>query len=109
MNIAHLGIVTGAAAGPLAQARSSEADRTQQDVAVHRREVDATAQAEAAAGIGTTNEDEAAGDRDADGRRPWEIGPQEENQIDESAVSESVEARAKDPSGQAGSQLDLSG
>jgi len=109
MNISHLGIVTAAAATPLAQTRGSEVDRTRQDVAVHQREVQSTAEAESAEGIGTTNEEQATSDRDADGRRPWEIAPNEENPQEDSPVPAEEEVRAKDPTGQSGSQLDLSG
>jgi hypothetical protein len=73
--------------------------------------VESTAEAEAAEGIGTTNEEQAASDRDADGRRPWEIGAQPENLDDGANLSgdPSSSQRAKDPTGQAGSRLDLSG
>jgi hypothetical protein len=110
MNISQLGIAASAAATPLAQSRGSEVDRIRQETVVHERAVESTAEAEAAEGIGTTNEEQAASDRDADGRRPWEIGPQEEQQDDQKSSSsrESLH-RAKDPTGQAGSQLDLSG
>jgi len=109
MNVSQLGIVASAAATPLAQAKGSEADRIRQETVVHERAVESTADAEAAEGIGTTSEEQAASDRDADGRRPWEIGPQEERKKSENAPSREPLQRSKDPTGQAGSQLDLSG
>jgi hypothetical protein len=109
MNISHLSIVASAAATPMAQAKGSEADRVRQETVVHERAVESTAEAEAAEGIGTTNEEQAASDRDADGRRPWEIGPQDDGQRGENSDSREPGQRSKDPTGQAGSQLDLSG
>ena len=93
----------------MAQAKGSEADRIRQETVLHERAVESTAEAEAAEGIGTTHEEQAASDRDADGRRPWEIGPQDDQSRGDSGESREPGQRAKDPTGQAGSQLDLSG
>jgi hypothetical protein len=110
MNVSQLGIVATAAATQLAQTRGSEIERVQQETAVHERATESTAEAEAAEGIGATNEEQATSDRDADGRRPWEIGPQESHGDSANIPSDSTSLhRAKDPTGQAGSQLDLSG
>jgi hypothetical protein len=109
MNISQLGIVASAAATPMAQSKGSEADRIRQETVVHERAVESTNEAEAAEGIGTTSEEQATSDRDADGRRPWEIGPREERQKGENSESREPLQRSKDPTGQAGSQLDLSG
>ena len=110
MNISQLGIVATAAATQLAQTRGSEVERIQQETAVHERAVESTAEAEAAEGIGTTSEEQAASDRDADGRRPWEIGSREKSVDSANLTGDSSSSqRAKDPTGQAGSQLDLSG
>jgi hypothetical protein len=110
MNISQVSIIATAAATQVAQTRSSDVERVQQETAVHERAVESTAEAEAAEGIGTTNEEQAASDRDADGRRPWEIGPQENPDDSAKLSSDSPSSqRAKDPTGQAGSQLDLSG
>src|SRR4051812_24182462 len=109
MNIGQIGIASSAAAMPLAQARSSEVDRTSLESSIRDREVRVDAEAEAAEGIGTTHEEQSAGDRDADGRRAWEIDntqePKKPNDSDNTANSHS----SKDPTGQAGSQFDLSG
>lgn len=110
MNVSSLGIAAAAAATPLAQTRGSEIDRVRQETVVHERAVESTAEAESAEGIGTTKEEQAADDRDADGRRPWEIVVDENAEDDANPVTEPpVSQGAKDPSGQAGSQLDLSG
>jgi hypothetical protein len=110
MNVSQVSIIATAAATQLAQTRGSEIDRVQQDTAVHQRAVESTAEAEAAEGIGTTNEEQATSDRDADGRRPWEIGPQENGDDSANLLTGTPSSqRAKDPTGQAGSQLDLSG
>jgi hypothetical protein len=110
MNISQLGIVATAAATQLAQLRGSETERVQQETTIYERATESTAEAEAAEGIGTTNEEQAAADRDADGRRPWEIGPQEKSEGGANLSGDSPSShRAKDPTGQAGSQLDLSG
>jgi hypothetical protein len=108
MNISQVGIVASAAATPLAQTRGNEVDRVRQETAVHERTAEATTEAESAEGIGTTNEEQATGERDADGRRPWEIDQQGKRSDNETAELPGSR-RPKDPSGLAGSQLDLSG
>lgn len=89
----------------LSQARGSETERTQQDTAAKERQIAGDRQAESAAGVGTTEGDEATGDRDADGRRLWERPPAPKAVEPENQES----AGTKDPSGQSGSLLDLSG
>ena len=78
----------------------------QQDTAAKERQIEGDRQAENAAGVGTTEGDEAAGDRDADGRRLWERPT-----TPKPALSEDDETTAptKDPTGQSGSLLDLTG
>jgi hypothetical protein len=59
-----------------------------------------------AAGIGQTDgEDHQTADRDADGRRAWEIPPQKNAEGDPADEPPQV----KDPSGQSGGTIDLSG
>jgi hypothetical protein len=61
-----------------------------------------------AAGIGVTDgEDNAAGDRDADGRRLWEKPPNIKGTVP--PADEADPARPADPAGESGSLLDLSG
>src|SRR5262245_44932111 len=108
-------IASGLAATSLAQSRGAEADRVRQEDAVRHREAATDKSAEAAAGIDETKDQQASGDRDADGRRviEWPGGKKQRaaTSTDESAAisSEHREPRSKDPTGQAGSQLDLDG
>lgn len=102
------GIVPGAAGAPFAQRQGSEIERAAQDSAAQEKKLQNEAKAEKAAGIGTTEEDSEAEDRDADGRRLWE----EQESADEQDVdpaTDQVTKRSKDASGDAGNQLDLSG
>src|SRR5215204_4214808 len=63
-------------AGTFAQAKGSDVDRAKSESANHRRGVDTVQRAEAAAGIGVTQGDSETSDRDADGRRLWEVTAQ---------------------------------
>jgi hypothetical protein len=101
-----LGIVGAAAATSLAL-RQNETDRAAQEGANHARQAAADRSAESAAGIGETEQDEAASDRDADGRRLWEAAPNREESPE--AENDAAAQAAKDPTGQSGTQLDLSG
>jgi hypothetical protein len=77
MSIEFLGGVAASAAGSQqAQNTGSDVERTQQDVTGRQRHVASDIQAESAAGIAATDgQDLETNDRDADGRRAWEIGP----------------------------------
>lgn len=103
------GIAAGAAGAPLAQTKGPEAERAQQDSSAQERRAQNELKADSAAGIGETDgEDHETSERDADGRRPWEkpVRPAQ-------PASEDVQAlgprRAKDASGESGTQLDLLG
>lgn len=89
----------------LSQARGNETERTQHDTAAKERQIASAEHAERAAGVGTTEGDEAAGDRDADGRRLWERPPKPKH----AGTGNDEPAATKDPSGQSGSLLDLTG
>lgn len=89
----------------LNQARGNETERAQHDTAAKERQIAGDRQAESAAGVGTTEGDEAAGERDADGRRLWERPPAAK--ATEAGKEEAT--NVKDPSGQSGSLLDLTG
>jgi hypothetical protein len=110
MSVGPMGGLPASAAGAsLAQTKGSDVDRTQQDSAAQQRRVQTDQKAEMAAGIGETDgEDHATGERDADGRRLWEqMGDgSEKHGTGESGADQS---RPKDPTGQSGSLLDLSG
>jgi hypothetical protein len=103
------GIVVSAAGAPLSQTSGSES--VQQDTVAQQRQVDGNQRAERAAGIGQTEQDQESSERDADGRRPWEL-PHDEGKQGDQVTSSAVlnEARqSKDASGLSGTQLDLTG
>jgi hypothetical protein len=107
----NVGIATGllgsAAGAPLSQSAGAETERTQKDSAARERAVDGQDKSEKASGIGTTEEDQQAGERDADGRRLWEqTGKGKNRAADDGGESE---RRAKDPTGMSGNALDLTG
>jgi hypothetical protein len=106
MSIGGLGGVSSLAATPAMQ-RSSDVDKTQTATADKSRADAAVEYAERASGIGETQEESEASDRDADGRRIWEIG--EEKKKEEPAAEETPAGTAKDPTGESGGTLDLVG
>jgi hypothetical protein len=105
MSIGPTTFAASLAATSLSQARG-EAERVQQDTVAKERQIEGDRQAEDAAGVGTTDGDEAAGDRDADGRRLWE---KPSTRKESSDGDEEQSAPIKDPTGQSGSLLDLTG
>lgn len=109
MSIGSLGIVGSLAGAPLAQ-KTAEVDKTQRDAADAARQVDAAAKAESAAGIGETQEESQASERDADGRRLWEQQAKKKEAEDEDVAASIAEVvPAKDPTGLSGGTLDLTG
>jgi hypothetical protein len=107
MSVGPLSSFAGSVAGaPLAQTKGSEAERAQYENAVQEGRVQSGNKAESAAGIGETDgKDHETAERDADGRRPWEI--RHKSKPPDAAADEA--ATVKDPSGQSGNLLDLSG
>lgn len=105
------GIIASAAGTPLAQTQGSEIDRAAQETAAQQRQVKNDLKAEAAAGVAETDgEDKETEERDADGRRLWEAPAEGEHEQAEAEDQTKLEApRSKDPTGQCGSHLDLSG
>ncbi len=102
------GIAAGASGTTLAQPKGADLDRTQQEAANDQRRVQAEQRAENAAGIGQADgEDHESSERDADGRRPWEIGGPSRSA--RPSPADATERLAKDPTGQAGTLLDLTG
>jgi hypothetical protein len=110
MSVGPLANVLASAAGaPLAQTKGSDLDRSAQEVQSQQRIVHSQQKAEAASGIGETNgEDHEPAERDADGRRPWEAPPRPKD-AETTAAETNRSKLAKDPSGQSGTLLDLSG
>jgi hypothetical protein len=110
MSVGPMGIAGAVAASPQAQRGGSETERASQDRANQVRSAKSGEKAEKAAGIGSMEEDQAASDRDADGRKIWEQGA--EGASTEEQSTETIEGNApqsKDPTGQTGTKLDLSG
>jgi hypothetical protein len=110
MTMAPLGgIVTSAAGSPLSQTAGSETERAQKDALHQQRQTDSSQQAERAAGIGQTDEDQQSSERDADGRRLWEGPGKPQKQAVKEETTTTVVRQSKDASGQSGTQLDLTG
>ncbi len=109
MSIGFVGGIAGTAAGaPLAQVKGTESERAQQAAAAQAFQVQGEQKAETAAGIGETDgQEHQTAERDADGRRAWSIT----RPAAKPAPSEDPPQppQSKDPSGQSGSLLDLSG
>ncbi|MEM6798327.1 MAG: hypothetical protein AAF589_02330 [Planctomycetota bacterium] len=109
MSMGPVGGVVGSAAGaPLAQTKGAEAERSQRDAATQATTRDAEKKAEKSSGVGQTQEDQGASDRDADGRRLWE-NPPTAQQAEEEPATEPPTTKSKDASGASGGQLDLMG
>lgn len=106
MSVGPMGMAGSAAGAPLAQGKGSDVNRSQQDTGEQNRQTQAAEKAEKAAGIGETEQDQEASDRDADGRRLWEHVP--EGKDNEEEQNEEKHA-GRDPTGQVGGRLDLNG
>jgi hypothetical protein len=110
MSVGPLGFFGSIAAAPAVQ-RGADAERVQHDSARQQGEVKNDFLAESAAGIGETDGDEhGTNERDADGRRPWEIGPNAKQKDATVPATEPPPLRqSKDLTGTTGAQLDLTG
>jgi hypothetical protein len=83
--------------------------RVGQDTTDQARQRQSNEKAEQAAGVGQTEQDEQTTDRDADGRRPWELPPPTDESTANAAEGSQEGPRSMDPSGLTGRQLDVSG
>jgi len=102
------GVNVSAAGAPLAQTKGSDVDRAAQDVGAQRRAVVNEQKAEAAAGIGEADgEEHQTNERDADGRRLWELPPEKQNNPAEDPSTPQPQSR--DTTGASGNLLDLTG
>jgi hypothetical protein len=107
MSISSLGLAGSLATSPLPQ-KAADADKSVRGATEQAREAQAARQAEAAAGIGQTEEDSQASERDADGRRLWEQPAGKQGTSETTSESGNAEGHlSKDPSGEAGGELDL--
>jgi len=111
MSVGPMGAVPGSVAGsPLAQTSGSETERARHDAGAQQRRIQSDQKAESAAGIGETDgEDHETADRDADGRRPWEAPPEPGAAETSDPNAPADPPRNKDPSGESGNLLDLTG
>lgn len=109
MSVGPLSSIAGSVAGTsLAQTRGSDVDRTQQETPLRELCARSDEKAEMAAGIGEADGDNHQTDeRDADGRRLWEF-PQRQGEPDTGSDGP-PRLVGRDPTGQSGSILDLSG
>jgi len=111
MSLGPLGGIGPSAAGaPLSQSSGTDVERVQQESANQKRRIRNDQKADAAAGIAATDgEDTETEDRDADGRRLWEAGEEPSPGTDEQTLHQDPPPKSKDPTGDAGTQLDLTG
>lgn len=109
MSVGSLGLLGSIAGAPLAQSKGSDIDKAKADTNHQTRAVESVNRADAAAGVGVTQGDTETSDRDADGRRLWEVGPDKKKLDDSSDSNTTAPPPAKDPTGQSGTHLDLSG
>jgi hypothetical protein len=107
MSIDSLGTVGSLAGTPLAK-KGPDADKVQRDTIDRSRHIESETRAEIAAGIGQTEEESEASERDADGRRPWEFAPRKN--ADEPLPDGGIfTPAAKGPTVERGGLIDVSG
>ncbi len=103
------GLLSSSAGTALSQATGSDTERTQKEAAVQSRSADAEQHAEQSSGIGQTEQDQEISERDADGRRLWENPAAAKKAATPMVETEVEERQSKDPTGQSGTKLDLTG
>src|SRR4051812_25892960 len=111
MSVGSLSFAGIGAGTPLSQAKGSDSDRIEQETSAAQNKFHSELKAEEAAGIGQTDgEDHETEDRDADGRRLWEVAPKKADEVaaDENSAN-SEEHHVRDPHGELGNSLDLTG
>lgn len=106
MSIGPSGIAGSVAGGHLTQRQGSDVDRASQETANQSRQVSGEKRAEKSSGVGETEGDQEASDRDGDGHKLWEESPQPQA---DNPPSESETRQSKDPDGNTGTRLDISG
>lgn len=95
-------------AGSLAGAQRNSADTDQVKEGAAERKLQSDLKALAARSIGDVGEADQSGDRDADGRLPWQLDdPHETTSENEPANPHRLNDRAGDPDGSRGLHLDL--
>lgn len=109
MSVGPMGMAGSVAGSHLPQVQGVDRERAAGEASDQVRQTESAERAENASGVGQTEEDQEASDRDADGRRPWEAPaevPPSPQGVDEEA---DPAPRSKDPTGDRGRHLDLSG
>ena len=111
MSIGPLGgIIASVAGSQLAQSTGSDVERAHQDTVSKQRQAASQQQADSAAGIAETDgKDIESNDRDADGRRPWELGPPQPPAAAAEEPPQGPSVQSKDASGNCGISLDVTG
>lgn len=107
MSIGPTGISGTVAGSSLQQRTGSEVERSKQESSQQARQTNAERLAEKSSGVGETSHDEGAGDRDADGQRIWEDAP--DGGAESGSDATPTTKQSKDPTGEAGTRLDLNG
>lgn len=110
MSTGSVGTIGSVATGQLQQTRGADAERTTQEVSNQARGTESSKRAEAAGGVGEMEQEGETSERDADGRRLWER-PGRKPAKPETTEPEPIAElpRSKDPTGESGGQLDLTG
>lgn len=89
MSMGPVGGVIGSAAGTaLSQTKGATTERAAADAQAKATTDELDLKAEKASGIGQTEGDQEASDRDADGRRMWEQAPEGKQQGDQDSAEE---------------------
>lgn len=103
-----IGPMTSVFGSPLAQSSGSDVEKARQEAGAQQHASSAAAKADNAAGIAETDgQEHETADRDADGRRIWEIN-HERRKTDQPETAEPPPA-GKDATDDSGNQLDLTG
>lgn len=108
MSTAPLGAIGSITTGQLQRSRGADSERAAHDVGAQSRATEASRTAENAAGVGEMDQEGETSERDADGRRLWERPDPKKTGV-RPGDDDSNPPKSKDPSGQAGLQIDLSG
>lgn len=86
MSMGPLGGIVGSVAGsPLSQTKGSSTERAARDAVTQETKDTLDLKAEKTSGVGQTEGDSEASDRDADGRRLWERTPDSKEESEEEA------------------------
>ncbi len=108
MSVGPMGMMGSVAGSQLPQATGTDADKAKQATANQSRQSESEKKAERAS-LGEAEQDQGASDRDADGRRLWEAPPEQQEASADENQTEDGSSPSRDPTGERGENLDLSG